>query len=91
MRISFSEQVEGSRVTHSIGRVRATSSWHAPDAGGDWNEKALRALVSAAEEFDADALIDVGYEVDAVAATDLAPLDLRRVTATGVAVKLARA
>jgi len=36
-------------------------------------------------------LIDVGYEVDAVAATDLAPLDLRRVTATGVAVKLARA
>jgi hypothetical protein len=93
MRISFNEQVEGGRVVQSIGRVRATTSWHAPGAPcatGDWQAEALRALVSAAEDFDADAVIDVGYELDDVASMDLARVDLQRVTATGIAVKLAR-
>ena len=94
MRISFNEQVDGGRVIQSIGRVRAATAWHAPGAPcerGDWKAEALRALVSAAEDFEADAVIDVGYDVDGVAVTDLAPVDLQRVTATGIAVKLARA
>ena len=94
MRISFNEQVEGGRIVQSIGRVRAATSWHAPGARcarGDWKDEALRALVGAAEDFEADALVGVAYEVDGVVATDLAAINLQRVTATGVAVKLARA
>jgi Putative heavy-metal-binding len=93
MRISFNEQVEGGRVIQSIGRVRAATSWHAPGATcatGDWRAEALRALVSAAEDYEADAVIGVGYELDDVASIDLARIDLQRVTATGIAVKLAR-
>ncbi len=90
MRISFNEQVEGGRVIQSIGRVRAATSWHAPGAKGDWQAAALRALVSAAEDYEADAVIGVGYETDAVATMDLSSIDLQRVTATGIAVKLAR-
>ena len=94
MRISFNDPVEGGRVVQSIGRVRAATSWHAPGAPcarGDWKEEALRALMNAAEDFEADAVIGVGYEVDGVAATDLSTFDLERVTASGIAVKLARA
>ena len=90
MRISFNEQVEGGRVIKSIGRVSAATSWHAPGATGDWQAAALRALVSAAEDFDADALIGVGYETNDVATMDLSSVDLQRVTASGIAVKLAR-
>jgi len=91
MRISFNQDVEGDKIIQSIGRVRAATRWHAPGAGGDWRAEALRALVSAAEDYEADALIGVGYEVDGVATTDLASVDLQRVAATGIAVKLARA
>ena len=94
MRISFNQQVEGGRVVRSYGRVCAATTWHAPGAPcarGDWKAEALRALVGAAEDFEADALIDVAYELDGVVATDLGAFPLQRVMATGVAVKLARA
>jgi hypothetical protein len=94
MRISFNEQIDGGRVIQSIGRVRATTSWHAPGAAcatGDWRAEALRKLVSAAEDFEADAVIGVDYETDDVESTDLSKIDLQRITATGIAVKLARA
>jgi len=94
MRISFNEQVDGGKVVHSIGRLRGATSWHAPGtpcSRGDWEAEALSALVKAAEDFEADAVIGVGYEIDGVAATDLTSVNLQRVAATGVAVKLARA
>ncbi len=94
MRISFNEQVEGSRVIKSLGRVRAATSWHAPGAPcarGDWKDVALAALKQAAADFEADAVIGVDYEVDGVAASDLTRFRLERVTASGIAVKLARA
>jgi hypothetical protein len=70
MRISFNEQIDGGRVIQSIGRVRATTSWHAPGAA---------------------CAIGVDYETDDVESTDLSKIDLQRITATGIAVKLARA
>jgi uncharacterized protein YbjQ (UPF0145 family) len=44
-----------------------------------------------AREFDADAIIGVDYGYDAVKLAELATVELRRVSATGIAVKLAKA
>ena len=93
MRVSFDDTIEGGRIVQAIGRLRATTSWHGPDTpceSGDWQVEALRALMRTAEEFEADAVVDVGYETDDIDTTDLAPIKLRRVTAVGTAVKLAR-
>jgi uncharacterized protein YbjQ (UPF0145 family) len=94
MQISFSASVEGGRVIQSFGRLRAATAWHAPGAKcarGDWKAEALRALVGAAEDFEADALIEVAYDVDGVTASDLCAFQLQRVIATGTVVRLARA
>lgn len=93
MRISFTDEIDGGRVVQAIGRIKAATVWHASGtkpACGDWKVLALRELVRKAEDFEADAIIGVGYEVDGVESADLAPLPLQRVAATGLAVKLAR-
>ena len=92
MRISFTDEVEGGRVLYSIGRVQAASPWRGANAGigsDALKNAALQALIETAEEVDADAIIGVDYSVDGVQHTDLTPLELHRVSATGIAVKLA--
>ena len=93
MRISFTDHVDGKSVLYPIGRVRAVSGWRAASAVGDAKARdaALQALMREAAEYDADAIIGVSYEVDGGNALDLADVDLTRVVATGIAVKLARA
>jgi uncharacterized protein YbjQ (UPF0145 family) len=92
MRISFTDEIEDGRVVvRAIGRIKAASAWHASGAkpeSGDWKTIALRNLIRTAEDFEADAIIRVDYEVDGVEASDLAPVSLERVAATGIAVKL---
>ena len=93
MRISFTEDLTDGRILYPIGRVSAASSWHAagaPCAAGDWKKAALEALIREAKEHDADAIIDVDYTEDGAVMTDLTSLNRTRVTATGIAVKLAR-
>ena len=93
MRISFTDEIEDGRIIHAIGRIKAATAWHASGAqpeSGNWKEIALRELIRKAEDFEADAIIGVGYEVDGVQSADLAPVTLQRVAATGIAVKLAR-
>jgi uncharacterized protein YbjQ (UPF0145 family) len=92
MRISFTDEIEDGQVVYSIGRIKAATAWHASGAqpeSGDWKDIALRALIRKAEDFEADAIIGVDYEVDGVQ-SDLAPVPLQRVAATGIAVKLKR-
>jgi uncharacterized protein YbjQ (UPF0145 family) len=92
MRISSTDSIEGGRVLRSIGKIKAASAWHAApvDAGQeDWREHALRELIQRAEDVDADAIIDVSYETDRVVPVEQTGIPLRRVLATGVAVKLA--
>ncbi len=94
MQISTTNEVEGGRVLYPIGRVQAASSWHgaalADDAAGQ-RKAALEALIAAAQEFDADAIIGVDYAYDEVKHGELLAVELRRVSATGIAVKLATA
>ncbi len=44
-----------------------------------------------AEEYGADAVVDVRFEVDGVKGSDIEGVQLQRVTATGLAVRFARA
>jgi hypothetical protein len=94
MRISFTDEIENGHVVHAIGKIKAATAWHAcgvKPASGDWQAIALRELIRTAEDFEADAIIGVDYEVDGVESCDLTPVPLQRVAATGIAVKLARA
>jgi len=94
MQISFTDEVEGGRVLYPIGRVQAASSWHGvaqSDDAEDFRKAALQALIETAREFDADAIIGVDYGYDEVKHGELLAVQLRRVCATGIAVKLATA
>ena len=95
MRISHTGEIKGSRILYTIGRVKGATGWHAsgtqPSQGGDWRLVALQRLMEQAADCDADAIVDVDYEVDGVKVTDLAEVPVERVCAKGVAVKLARA
>jgi hypothetical protein len=94
MRISFTDEIADSRILYPIGRVRAAGSWHAagaPCSKDDLKKAALQALILEATEHDADAIIGVDYAVDGAHLTDLTSIGLERVTATGIAVKLASA
>ena len=94
MQISFTNEVEGGREFYPIGRVQAASSWHgtAQAEGAErFQQAALQALIETAREFEADAIIGVDYGYDEVKHGELLAVELRRVSATGLAVKLAKA
>lgn len=93
MRISFTDDLDDGRAFYPIGRVSAASGWRAAASSQDETarESALRALIATANEFEADAIVGVGFGVDGTSHVDLTSVDLKRVTATGIAVKLSRA
>jgi uncharacterized protein YbjQ (UPF0145 family) len=89
MQVSFSRVLEGDRVNVSLGQVRAATGWRAGEkAVGDGDrEIALRALIREAEEYGADALVGVEFAVEEVKGADIEGVPLRRLTATGEAVR----
>ena len=93
MLVSFSGGLDDGRPVTAIGRIRATTRWRAvgaPDAEGDRNA-AVEALTREAEEYGADAVVDVRFEVDGCKFCDIDGVELQRVTATGLAVRFAQA
>ncbi len=91
MQVSFNSALEGARTHYSIGRVRAVGRWraaHEPAAEAD-RQAVLRSLVHEAEEYGADALIEVNFETDEVAGADIDGVPLSRLVATGSAVRFA--
>lgn len=91
MYISVTKDVVGRRVAHTIGRIKAASAWHAEaraPSRDDWRDQILRDLVRKAEDFDADAIIDLEYEPDGVVPVEETGVRLTRWLATGTAVKL---
>jgi uncharacterized protein YbjQ (UPF0145 family) len=52
-------------------------------------ELALSKLIGKAEEIDADAIVDLGYETESITPVEEPGLQLTRMLATGIAVKLA--
>jgi uncharacterized protein YbjQ (UPF0145 family) len=93
MQVSFAGGRDDGRPVNAIGRIRATTRWRAagePGAEAD-RKAALEALTREAEEYGADAVIDVRFEVDDCKGCDIDGVQLQRVTATGLAVRFAQA
>jgi hypothetical protein len=91
VRISSTGAIEGGRVLYTIGRIEAASAWH-PENGAprqdNWDELVLRELIRKAEDIDADAIIRVDYQTGPPIHIDEIGVKLKRVVATGIAVKL---
>jgi hypothetical protein len=93
MQVSHTNELEGGRSHYSIGRIKASSSWRAASgfAGEADRLAAVRALIREAQEYDADAIIGLDFEIDAIKRADLDGAPLQRIAATGIAVKFAQA
>jgi uncharacterized protein YbjQ (UPF0145 family) len=93
MQVSFAATLDDGRRTIAIGRIRAAGPWRAagdPDAEAD-RKTAIEALRREAEDYGADGVIDVRFEVEGCKGGDIDGVRLERVTATGLAVRFAAA
>ena len=89
MQVSYANELEGGRRYHSIGRIKASSHWRGandlvPEAD---RLAAVRALIREAEDYEADAIVGLDFELDRVDGVEIGGVPLRRVAATGLAVK----
>jgi Putative heavy-metal-binding len=94
VRISFTGTLEGCRVLYNIGKIEAASAWHPANSEPlqpNWRELILRELIRKAEDIDADAIIGVDYQNGGAMRIDETGVKLKRVVATGTAVKLSSA
>jgi hypothetical protein len=89
--ISSTGAIKGGRVLYTIGKIEAASSWH-PEGStplqDNWRELILRDLIRKAEDIDADAIIGLDYQNDAPLRSEETGVKLKRIVATGIAVKL---
>lgn len=94
MLISEQDAIEGARVLYPLGKIKAATAWHAAGftpVTSDWRDHVLQELVRRAEDIDADAIIGVDYEVEPVESRYEGGVELERICATGIAVRLANA
>lgn len=91
MRISSTDVIEGGRVLYAIGKIKAATAWHAANGAppqDNWRELVLSELIRRAEDIDVDAIIGLDYQTDGIVAVEETGVQLKRILATGVAVKL---
>jgi uncharacterized protein YbjQ (UPF0145 family) len=91
MQVSRSDKFENGRGFHSIGRIKVSSEWRSLDAPIAEADRltAVRALIREAEDYDADAIVDLVFEINGVKRADIDGVRLQRVVAVGIAVKFA--
>jgi len=93
MQVSFAAALDDGRRTVAIGRIRAKGPWRAagdPAAEAD-RETAIEALRREAEEYGAEGIVEVSFEVEGCKGGDIGGVRLERVTATGLAIRFAAA
>ena len=93
MKISFSADLDDGRALTPVGRIRVATRWRAAPEPGTEDERraAIGSLVREAAEYDADAIVDVRFEVDSAKGVDIEGVAVQRVTVTGLAVRFAKA
>ncbi len=93
MQVSFAAALDSGRRTVAIGRIRATAPWRAAIGSSVEADRqtAVEALRREAEDYGADAVIDVRFEIEGCKGYDVNGVQLQRVTATGLAVRFAQA
>jgi uncharacterized protein YbjQ (UPF0145 family) len=89
VQVSYSNRLEGGRRHRSIGRLKASSGWRTINASAVETDRlaAVRALIREAEEYEADAIIGLDFEIDNLKCVDIGGSPLQRVAVTGIAVK----
>ncbi len=91
MHITLSSAVEGRRIVYEIGKIKASSPWHAANHAplqDHWREAVLDELAQKAEDLDADAIVALDYVTSDVIRDSETGLQLNRIAVTGIAVKL---
>jgi len=92
MQVSFAAALDGRR-TIAIGRIRAAGPWRAagdPGAEAD-RQTAIEALRREAEDCGADGVVEARFEVEGCRGCEIDGVELRRVMATGLAVRFVEA
>jgi hypothetical protein len=89
MRVTHSDLLESDQPHCSIGHIQATSSWRpASDPVGDADRlEAIVALIREAQEYGADAIVSVVFEVTSVRRDQIDGVPLQCVVARGVAIQ----
>ena len=90
MQLSFTASLDTDRAAFPLGRVSAKGPWRPEPTELD-REIATRALVREAEEYGADGVVEVTFETEECPGVECEGVKLKRVVATGRAVKLALA
>jgi uncharacterized protein YbjQ (UPF0145 family) len=93
MQVSFAAAVDDGRRTVAIGRIQAAGPWRAagdPGAEAD-RQTAIDALRREAEDYGADGIVDVRFEIEGCKGCEIDGLRLERVMATGLAVRFVAA
>ncbi len=91
MRTTTNHHIDGGQISAPIARIEAASNWHAGtslESTESWREHALQNLIRRAEDVDADAIIDVEFQVDGDVRMVESGISLARIRAKGIAVKL---
>ncbi len=93
MQLSFTASLDTDRAQYTIGRVTARAPWRGADREIEEidREIALRALIREAEEYGAEGVVEIAYAVEECAGGECEGVKLRRVVATGRAVRLSLA
>ena len=69
-------------------RPRPLGTPHGAPPQDNWRELVLSELIRRAEDIDADAIIGLDYETDGIFPVEETGVQLKRILATGIAVKL---
>jgi hypothetical protein len=93
MLLSRNKALEDGRRYYSIGCIMATSKWRPISVVGVEVDRlaAVQALIREAQEYDADAIVDLDFQVDGVMRDDIDGAPLQRVAAKGIAVRFSQA
>ncbi len=91
MQVSFTGSLQAGRAAKTIGRIKVVGRWRGVDEPATEADRLalLRDLTREAEDYGADALIDVRFEAEETAEAD--GVSLRRLVASGSAVQTALA
>jgi hypothetical protein len=89
MQVSYSHALSQTKAQISLGLITASTGWRAGEGPISELERdiALRALTREAEEFGAQGIVNVKFDVEKVDGPDLHGAPLRRIVATGEAVR----
>src|SRR5580698_3863516 len=89
MLLSHSNSLEDGRPYYPVGRIMATSKWRPISTAHAEMDRlaALQALVREAQEYDADAILSLDFQVDGVMRDEVDGAPLQRVAARGIAIR----